>query len=626
MRLTTVLIVLLLLHSCQPKEDLYEDISLDEFILEDGFQIELVAAEPLLESPVAMCFDDKGRIWVAEMPGYMRDLAGSEEYAPDGRIVILEDTDGDGQMDKRKIFMDSLVLPRTLLLVYGGLLYAETPNLYWVSIENDQPSRRELVDSNYIRGGNIEHQPNGLLYNLDNWIYSARSQRRYRKKDGKWLVEATTFRGQWGLTNDDYGRLFYNDNSSTLYGDFMPPNILTKNPYQKVKHGYQQEICPDRRVYPYQPTSVNRGYQDGVLDSVTKKLTTFTSACGPLIYRGDNFPSDFYGNAFICGPEANLVKRVILEEQDGRISGVQAYSDREFLISKDETFRPINLYNAPDGAMYVLDLRKGVIQHRAYMTRYLRDQILEKGLDKVNGKGRIYRISYENKSKHLSQKRAKKTEPPFQILYKSIESANDKNAWVEFAASQSPLIREAAISGIPVGEELTFLKIAQKNGLVEMQKELQIVIQNKKNNQIQSPILQNNQYLDRRNRGMQLYATHCGSCHGMDGKGLKNLAPPLYQSEFVDDNRKLALIVLNGLEGAIRVNGQDYEFHAAMPAYKDNPDLTDEKLHDVLNFIKNGFANEPSGISKEEITDLRKLTEGRERAFTVEELEKWERK
>ena len=156
-------------------------ISTDEFILKEGFKIDLIAAEPLLSSPMAMEEDAEGKLWVVEMPGYMRDINASEEDTPDGRIVILEDSDKDGVMDKRTVFLDDLVLPRAISLVYGGLLYTDAPKLWWTAIENGQPKDEPvLVDSLYVVGGNIEHQPNGLFYNLDNWIYSAKCQVRYQ--------------------------------------------------------------------------------------------------------------------------------------------------------------------------------------------------------------------------------------------------------------------------------------------------------------------------------------------------------------------------------------------------------------------------------------------------------------
>ena len=143
--------------------------------VENGFEVRLVASEPLISTPVALNFDDKGRIWAVEMQGFMPDTVGRGENIPNGKIIILEDKDGDGIMDDRKVFLDSLVLPRALCLIENGLLVAEPPNLWYIEINNDRAGKKILVDSAYAPGGNAEHQPNGLLRGIDNWIYNAKS-------------------------------------------------------------------------------------------------------------------------------------------------------------------------------------------------------------------------------------------------------------------------------------------------------------------------------------------------------------------------------------------------------------------------------------------------------------------
>src|SRR5690606_18095286 len=125
----------------------------------------------------------------------------------------------------------------------------------------------------------------------------------------------------------------------------------------------------------------NGGYQEHMLD-VTNRLTQFTAACGPLIYRGDGFPDSFIGNAFVCEPAGNLVKRNILEENGLLIKATDAYEGEEFLASKDERFRPVNLYNGPDGNIYLLDMYNGIIQHKTYLTDYLKEQIKSRDLEK----------------------------------------------------------------------------------------------------------------------------------------------------------------------------------------------------------------------------------------------------
>ncbi|WP_242202776.1 DUF7133 domain-containing protein [Aestuariivivens insulae] len=396
MKFLWILTPLLLITGCNPVTYNEPIISLDNYQIEDGFKLEAIASEPFIEAPVTMDFDNQGRMWVVEMKGYMLNLENSGADMPNGTISILEDLDHDGITDHSKIFMDSLVLPRAIAHVYGGLLYAEPPNLWFVSIENDKPVNKILVDSLYADGGNVEHQPNGLMMHIDNWIYNAKSNFRYQMKNGKWIKEPTSFRGQWGITKDNFGRLYYNNNSVQLIGDYVLPNTTIKNPYYKPRTTLNKTLTPDQRVYPLHPTSVNRGYQKGVLDQ-DSILINVTSACGPLIYRGDQFPDQYLENAFVCAPEANLVKRHILTFKDHTVSAKQAIPQKEFIASTDEGFRPVNLFNGPDGNLYVVDMHRGIIQDKAFLTPYLQKHYANKKLDTIIGMGRILKVS-QNKS------------------------------------------------------------------------------------------------------------------------------------------------------------------------------------------------------------------------------------
>ena len=369
--------------------------ALGAFQLDEGFRIELVASEPLIHDPVAMDFDEKGRIWVIEMQSYMPNVWGEGEEQPSSRIVILEDRDKDGRMDHSKVFMDKLILPRAIAVAEGGVIYAEPPNLWHVENTGDQPGKRTLIDTAYAVGGNVEHQANGMMRGMDNWFYNAKSKARYKYEAGQWIKDETEFRGQWGMTHDNYGRLFYNTNSNQLRGDLVPPSMMVRNPNFSSKVAVNTEIAENQKVYPIRPTpGVNRGYKEEVLDE-NQKLTTFTAACGPVIYRGDQFPSTYQGNAFVCEPSGNLIKRNILTENGAYVEATQAYENREFLASTDERFRPVNMYNGPDGSLYVIDMYRGIIQHETYVTDYLREQIKSRDLEKPLGLGRIYRITYE---------------------------------------------------------------------------------------------------------------------------------------------------------------------------------------------------------------------------------------
>jgi len=402
--------------------------SINKMHLEDGFAVKLVAAEPLITAPVAMTFDKEGRIWVLQMNDYMPDTLGTGEDKPSGKVVILSDKNGDGLMDERKIFLDSLVLPRAICLIEDGILVAEPPKLWHYKIENDIPGKKTLVDASYAEGGNVEHQPNGLIRALDNWIYNAKSAKRYRKKGNKWLIERTHFRGQWGISQDDYGRLFYNNNSENLLGDEFAPGLGATNANQKKVTGFNKKIINSNKVYPIRPTTgVNRGYMKGVLND-SLRLVNFTAACGPVIYSGNLFDKEYYGNAFVAEPSANLIKRNIVTNKGYAVEGQQAYSGKEFLASEDERFRPVSLYNGPDGALYVVDLYRGIIQHKTYLTPYLKNEIKERELTKPLNCGRIYKIVPQNKN--IEQVKIPVDTPGLLNLL------NHSNGWIRSEAQQ----------------------------------------------------------------------------------------------------------------------------------------------------------------------------------------------
>ncbi len=375
--------------------------ALKSFRLAPGFIIEAVVTEPLVERPICLDFDSTGRMWVCEMKGYMPDIDGKGESSPEGRIVILEDSNHDGKADKRTVFLDKLLLPRALAVFEDGVLFMDEHRLCWIKRKGDAPDGEPtLIDSKITTGGNVEHKANGLLANLDNRYYLANSDKRLRRTDTGWNLEPTASRGQWGIARDDFGRLYHNNNSTLIFGDVLTPNILQGNPGVRMKIKEFTQLGSSL-VWPARVTpGVNRaylakaqGFKKNTLDPKTFKLISATAAAGLAIYRGTNFPEEWRGTAFTTEPGGNLIKATRIEETGGKMSGSHPMGESEFLASTDERFRPVNVYNAPDGSLYVLDMYHGIIQHKTYMTSYLRQQILSRGLDvPASGLGRIYRI------------------------------------------------------------------------------------------------------------------------------------------------------------------------------------------------------------------------------------------
>jgi mono/diheme cytochrome c family protein/glucose/arabinose dehydrogenase len=376
-----------------PSPPLSPELALKTFRLQPGFHVELAACEPLVHDPIALTFGADGRVWVVEMSGYMPNVDGVGEDQPVGKIVVLEDPHGDGHLDRRIVFADHLVLPRAIALVGGGLLVGEPPHLWFYPIiDGNKAGRRSEVASDFGSNYSPEDAPNGLMWGLDNWIYCACYATRFRYADGDWQRGATILRGEWGIAQDDFGRIVYNSNEDQFRIDLVPAEYLLRNPNYRFQRGARVDPIEDQTVWPMHMTPcVNRGYWKNILRP-DGTLAKTTAACGPLIYRGDNFPPEFRGNAFVCEPAGNLIIRDILVEKDGLMTGHKAYLHEDFLASTDERFRPTSLYNGPDGALYITDLYRGVLEHRISVTTYLRRQIKSRSLEHPLGLGRIYRV------------------------------------------------------------------------------------------------------------------------------------------------------------------------------------------------------------------------------------------
>ena len=425
------------------------------FKLAPGFRIELIASEPLIDDPVAIAFDGEGRIWAVEYIGYMPDVDGNGEDKPVGNVVVLEDTDGDWKMDKRTVFLEGLVLPRAICVVKGGILVAEVPNLFYCVDKNGDMKcdEKTIVASDYGSKGSPEHTANGLIHGLDNWIYSSNWPYRLRYEtaaDGtlKWTRSKVSNKGQWGISQDDNGRYYYNTNSDVLRADCVPSHYFSRNPNYKGISGINVQTVKDQSAWPVRPTpGVNRGYRSGQLRE-DSTLATVTAVCGPGVYRGDQFPDEFRNNVFVCEPSGNLIKRNVMSEIEGMIAGKNPYEKAEFLGSTDERFRPVNLYTGPDGTLYVVDLYRGILQHRIFVTTFLRKQILERGLDKPLGLGRIYRVVHDGKPVSGVHPKMSKDTPADLVKHLS-----HPNAWWRELA-QKTLVERADRAALPLLKEL----------------------------------------------------------------------------------------------------------------------------------------------------------------------------
>lgn len=373
--------------------------SLASLKVEKGFRVSPIVAEPDVVKPVQIAFDEDGRLWVVEMRGYMPDLKGTGEDIPQGRVSVHEDRDGDGIYETHSVFLDNLLLPRAIAFGDGGVLISEHQKLLWVPRDGAKiAGTPQVVDEKYAAGGNVEHRASGLLLGPDNAYYSTYTNKAYRQaktpQGGQWGTLPSEARGQFGIGQDDYGRLVSNNNSLPASLDQMPPYFLTWNEAARFP---TPSVKTDLAVYPIRVTpGTNRAYiRSGSGQDVDKdwKLSRATATCSPLWYTG-GLP-EFGQSLFVPEPAGNLMMGYAVAQ--GKDSFKVTHPTHAFLASTDERFRPVNTAVGPDGCVYVVDFDSGIIQHKVYVTNYLAKQIKSRNLEdeKPAGYGRIWRIAPE---------------------------------------------------------------------------------------------------------------------------------------------------------------------------------------------------------------------------------------
>lgn len=374
--------------------------SLKKMVLPEGYRMELVASEPMIHEPVAIAWDANGRLFVAEMNTYMQDIDGRDQMLPICSVKRLEDTNGDGVMDKSVTFIDSLVLPRMLLTLDDRLIVSETNVKHLYSYRDTDgdgvaDEKKIIFRNDEVSRSNLEHQRSGLIWNLDNKIYVTYENVRYAYDQvddmlkTEPLIEGSA--GQWGLATDDYGRLFYSQ-----AGSEVPALDFQQNPFYgrlDLKNQYSREFL---EVWPIIATPDVQGGSSR-LRPTDSTLNHFTAVAGQSIYRGNSLPAGLKGDLIIPEPVGRLIRRAKVINTDGKITLENAYKQEEFIASGDMNFRPVNTATGPDGCLYIVDMYRGIIQESNWTRAgsFLRRQILGRNLDKNIGRGRIYRIVYD---------------------------------------------------------------------------------------------------------------------------------------------------------------------------------------------------------------------------------------
>jgi putative membrane-bound dehydrogenase-like protein len=441
--------------------------ALSTFQIADGFKMEMVASEPLVTDPVDMEIDENGTMYVVEMHGYPLDKSGS------GNIIILKDENGDGVMDKRIVFKQGLMLPTSILRWKKGLLVTDSPNLLYLE-DTDGDGQANITDT-ILHGfalTNPQHNMNNPIYGPDNWIYVAHETsvgtREYKEEfgdEGRDIIfyrdsnavrlpknaggrsirvrpdtkqlEMLSSACQFGHTFDEWGRRFNCSNSNQGFQEVIANRYFERNPNMFVSQAVQNmsDHLDAAEVFP---TTLHPDRQ------ILTDAGVLTSACGITLYMGNSFPEPYNKNVtFVAEPVSNLVHVDILKDSGASFVASRIIQNKEFLSSTDSWSRPVNFYVGPDGALYMLDYYRKVIESPEWMSD---EAIAAGGLYDGSDKGRIFRITAKDARKADWTKGLNLGKASVEELVKTLDN---ENYWWRINA-QRLLVDRAEKNSIPL--------------------------------------------------------------------------------------------------------------------------------------------------------------------------------
>ena len=416
--------------------------SLSTIEVAPGLKVELVAAEPLIQDPVAFEWDVQGRLWVVQMGGYPNGATDADGN-PDsgGEVRVLEDTDGDGKYDKATTFLDGLNFPTGIHRWRNGVIITDAPEIVYAEDTNGD-LRADAVETLY-RGfaeGNQQHRVNGLRWGLDNWLHVANGDsggmienvsrlhpdwrdepRNEGSKGGDidWfdflssgsqvsgprdgvsirgrdlriqpdygMMDPVAGQSQFGRCRDNWGNWFGGNNSRPMWHNTLEDKYTRRNPHFAAGDSRREIFQPPGAspIFPISRTLERFNDHD--------RANRFTSACSAMIYRDWLLGEEFAGDAFVCEPVHNLVSRRIVTRNETTFSAKRSANetDREFLASSDNWFRPVMARTGPDGALWIADMYRFVIEHPEWISKDWQEKL---DLQAGNGMGRIYRVIRE---------------------------------------------------------------------------------------------------------------------------------------------------------------------------------------------------------------------------------------
>jgi len=449
--------------------------ALANLVVEPGYRVDLVAAEPLVQSPVAIAFDERGRMYVAENRGYPDPLEDEPASPPQGVVALLTDTDGDGRYDKRTDFAAGLTYPNGVMPWDGGVFVTVAPDLVYLKDTDGDgiADERRVVLTGFNATKTAQIRFSHPTLGPDGWIYLtsglnggritspahpeiapvefSSSDSRFNPRTGE--VQLVGGQGQFGLTFDDYGRRFICANRNPVWHVVLDPQQLKRNPHLAFSDTVQDVSGSgaDTTVWPVSRDFTTASFHPSLMSA--PHAGTFTSASGVHVHRGDALPDRHRGSVFIAESAQNLVQRQVLEVNGVTFKSRPARQGAEFLASRDSWFRPVFLTNGPDGALYIVDMYRKDIDHPAYVPQASRREF-----DFVAGRnrGRIYRVAAENRPPRGT--RVNLVDASIETLVSKLQ---DPNGWWRDTAQRlliergerqaTPKLRELVKSGPELG-------------------------------------------------------------------------------------------------------------------------------------------------------------------------------